>query len=263
MESTDRRNAIVDMLKQNRFIKATDFVKMFNVSGETIRRDLEYLQSQDIVKRVYGGAVLSVEDNKIIGKVHRPHQDDMDAIGKAAADLILPGETVFLDCGMTVSSIARHLKGRSDITVVTSSLPVISELADSDLTLITVGGIISSTDGDIHGDLAIECAKYFYCNKAFFSCSGFTPELGIMDYCSSYMTLHRQFYKRSDKYILVADSSKFGKTSTMFICPTSNLDMIITDSGISEIYRQQLAEQNVELLIADSSTKEIHYPECN
>lgn len=256
MESNDRRNAIIDMIRQNQYIKATDLVKAFNVSGETIRRDLEYLQSQDLITRLHGGAVLAAEKSGFTNKVRRPHQTDVDAIAKAAADLIQPGETVFLDCGTTIAGIAHYLRGRSNITVITSSLPVISTLVDSDLTLVTLGGIVGASDGGIYGDLAIECAKFFYCNKTFFSCSGFIPELGVMDYCSSFMTLHHQFYKRTDKYILVADSGKFGKTSTMVICPTSNLDMIITDPGINDVYRQQLAEQNVELLIAEPHPKE-------
>lgn len=165
--------------------------------------------------------------------------------------MILPGETVFLDAGMTVLSIARHLKNRSDITVVTASVYVINELIDADVTLITLGGIVGPVDRDIHGDLAVECAKFFYCNKVFFGCGGITPELGVMDYCSGIMTVHRQFYHRTDNYILVADSGKFGKTSTMSVCPTANLDMIITDSGLDKKYQQSFADMGVEVLMVD------------
>lgn len=257
MTTAERRNQIVALLKEKNFLKSTDFVKHFAVSGETIRRDLDYLQNENIVQRVYGGAILAPDQSGTPAHNARLRQEDIDAIGKAAANLILPGETVFLDVGTTVLSIARHLKNRADITVITASVYVINELIDADVRLITLGGIVGPMDGDIHGDLTMECAKFFYCNKVFFGCNGITPELGVMDYCSGIMTAHRQFYHRTDKYILVTDSGKFGKTSTMSVCPTSNLDMIITDSGLSDTYRQSFADMGVEMMVVDPATDEL------
>jgi DeoR/GlpR family transcriptional regulator of sugar metabolism len=251
MTTNERRQKIISMLKVKRFIKSTDFTKYFSVSGETIRRDLDYLQSQNLLQRVYGGAVLNTKASTTLGTEKADHQESIEAIGRAAAELILPGETVFLDTGVTVCSIAHHLKGRSNITVITSSLSVINELVDSDVTLITLGGIVSPVDGDIHGDLAVECTKYFYCDKVFFGCDGITPELGVMDYCAFNMTLHRHFYKRTDQYILVTSSKKFGRTSTMSICPAGNIDLIVTDTNLSPKYKDAFEALGVKFLLVD------------
>lgn len=245
MNTSERRQAIISMLEKDGFVKSTDLIKYFDVSGETIRRDLEYLQSKDALQRIFGGAVSNTQQKSYTDSNNEEHNKKTDSIAKAAAGLIKPGDTVFLDAGNTMHTMAKHLKNRSNITVITSSLAVLNELVDSDLTLITLGGIITPAEGDIHGDLAIECAKRFYCDKVFFSCSGITPDLGVMDYCA----VHRHFYNRTNQYILVADSSKFGKKSTMTLCPVSDLDLIITNDDISTDYRLELENLGTKLLL--------------
>ncbi|MDD4201097.1 MAG: DeoR/GlpR family DNA-binding transcription regulator [Eubacteriales bacterium] len=251
MNTKERRKEIIAIIGRDGIVKSTDLVKRFNVSGETIRRDLEHLQSKDVLNRILGGATLNTQNEVYNESINDEHSITTNSIAKAAADLVKPGDTVFLDAGNAMHALAKHLKSRSNITVITSSLAVLNELVDSDITLITLGGIVSTTEGDIYGDLAVECAHKFYCDKVFFSCSGITPELGVMDYGAGNMTIHRHFFKRTDQYILVADSSKFGKKSTMTLCPVTDLDLIITDSDISEDHHEALEALNVKLFIQD------------
>lgn len=257
MNTNERRQEIISMLEKDGFVKSTDLIKHFAVSGETIRRDLEYLQSKDALQRIFGGAVSNTQQKIDTAASNEEHNKKTDSIAKAAAGLIKPGDTVFLDAGNTMHTMAKHLKNRSNITVITSSLAVLNELVDSDLTLITLGGIITPAEGDIHGDLAIECARKFYCDKVFFSCSGITPDLGVMDYCAGNMTLHRHFYNRTNQYILVADSSKFGKKSTMTLCPVNDLDLIITNDDISTDQRHELESLGAKLLLQSHQNHEL------
>lgn len=249
MNTNERRKEIIKMLEKDGFVKSTTLIKHFDVSGETIRRDLEYLQSKNALQRIFGGAVSNTQYEFSAESCNDEHTEKTDSIAKAAAGLVKPGDTIFLDAGNTMHTVAKHLKNRSNITVITSSLAVLNELVDSDITLIALGGIVTPAEGDIHGDLAIECAQKFYCDKVFFSCSGITPELGVMDYCAGNMTIHRHFSNRTDQYILVADSSKFGKKSTMTLCAVTDVDLIITNDDISSDDKETLNTLGVKLLL--------------
>lgn len=249
MNTNERRKEIISMLEKDGFVKSTNLIKHFSVSGETIRRDLEYLQSKNALQRIFGGAVSNTQYESYADSSNDEHIQKTDSIAQAAAGLIKPGDTVFLDAGNTMHTVAKHLKNRSNITVITSSLAVLNELVDSDITLIALGGIVTPAEGDIYGDLAIECSQKFYCDKVFFSCSGITADLGVMDYCAGNMTIHRHFYNRTDQYILVADSSKFGKKSTMTLCSVTDLDLIITNDDISAEDKDALNTLGVKLLL--------------
>ena len=249
MNTNERRKEIIKMLEKDGFVKSTTLIKHFEVSGETIRRDLEYLQSKNALQRIFGGAVSNTQYEFSPESCADEHTKKTDSIAKAAASLVKPGDTIFLDAGNTMHTVAKHLKNRSNITVITSSLAVLNELVDSDITLISLGGIVTPAEGDIHGDLAIECAQKFYCDKVFFSCSGITPELGVMDYCAGNMTIHRHFSNRTDQYILVADSSKFGKKSTMTLCSITDLDLIITNDDIPLDVKEDLTALGANLLL--------------
>ena len=249
MNTNERRKEIIKMLEKDGFVKSTTLIKYFEVSGETIRRDLEYLQSKNALQRIFGGAVSNTQYEFSPESCVDEHTEKTDSIAKAAAGLVKPGDTIFLDAGNTMHTVAKHLKNRSNITVITSSLAVLNELVDSDITLIALGGIVTPAEGDIHGDLAIDCAQKFYCDKVFFSCSGITPELGVMDYCAGNMTIHRHFSNRTDQYILVADSSKFGKKSTMTLCAVTDVDLIITNDDISSDDKETLNTLGVQLLL--------------
>lgn len=252
MTATERRENIISMLQHTNFIKITDIVSQFDISNETARRDLDYLQDQKLIRRVYGGAVL-VEQAQPAAPSHRSHlRSELSAIGRAAAELVAPGESVFLANGSTTLQIAHYLRGRSNITVVTNYLPIVNELVDTDVNLIVVGGRINSGERDIGGDLAVECINHFYCDKAFFGCGGVTLELGVMDYNASAMPLHSYVVQRSAQHILVASSRKFGTPAFVTACSLDQVDLIITDTQLSEEYQLRLRERGIRLLLVDA-----------
>lgn len=245
MTVSERRERIMDMFQSTNFVTITDIVTRFDISNETARRDLDYLQNQKLIQRVYGGAILVSQGNTTL---HVPNSQNLSAIGKAAAQLVKPGEAIFLGNGSTTLQIARHLRNRSNITVITNSLPNANMLVGTAVNLITLGGIINHNELDIGGELAVDCANQFYCNKAFFGCGGITSNLDIMDHNTNGSPLHAHFIQRSSQHILVTASHKFDSPAFIKACSMRDVDVLITDTQLSADYARRVRDLGVELI---------------
>lgn len=255
MTAAERRESIISMFQKTDFVKITDIVSRFDISNETARRDLDYLQDQQLIRRVYGGAILKDRPPFRASAVSRRSHltAELQAIGEAGANLIKAGETVFMTNGSTVLQVARHLRNRSDITVVTNSLAVINELADTDITVFVIGGCLDNGEHDIHGNIAQESVKMFYCDKAFFGCGGMTKNLDVMDYAHS-SPIHSHVIGRSSQHILVTSSQKFGMPAFIYACRLEDVDIIITDNKLTQEYQDMIQELGIQLILVDASS---------
>lgn len=258
MTAAERRESILAMFQSSDFVKITDIVSRFDISNETARRDLDYLQDQQLVRRVYGGAILKERAPSWQTKVTRQSRltAELRAIGKAGAELVAPGETVFMTNGSTTLQVARYLRGRSNITVVTNSLAVINELANTDVDVFVIGGRLHSGEHDIYGDVAQECVNKYYCDKAFIGCGGITKDLGVMDYGRG-SPLHSHVIKRSAQHILVTGSQKFGMPAFINACSLEDVDVIITDNKLAEEYQVMVQEAGIKLILVDADGPEL------
>lgn len=254
MTVAERRKAIYEILQQKGFIKITDISSAFDVSTETARRDLDFLQGQQLVHRTHGGAIpVSAESKQNKTKLPLASADRVvHALAAATAELIKPGETIFLGNGSTMQELARCLKHRDNLIVVSNSLNVINELVDSNVTVFVTGGIVNRDEHDITGDLMVDCLNRFYCDKAIFSCGGVTMDLGVMDYSSSGQRTQKPAIQRSAQHILVASSHKFGLYAFLSACSLDDVDIIVSDSNLSVDYRMAILERGIKLIIADS-----------
>lgn len=248
MTVSERRESIIDMFRSANFVTITDIVNQFNISNETARRDLDYLQNQRIVQRVYGGAILCQHYGKNI-PAQAPR--NLSALGKVAADLVKSGESIILGNGSTMLQVTKHLRNRKNITVITHSLANINALAGSNVNVIIPGGQLSHDELDISGMLTSECIDQFYCNKAIFGCGGITDNLDIMDHMSHSIPLHKHFVRRSSQHILVTASHKFGVPAFAKGCSMSDIDIVITDTQLNEEYARRIRELGIELIMVD------------
>lgn len=253
MTTAERREHIISLLNNRKFIKISDIVTTFNVSNETARRDLDYLQDQNMVRRVYGGAVLEGQGNwpRMRMQLSR-FTSELDAIGKAAADLVKPGDAVFLGPGSTTLQVARYLCDKSDITVVTSSMAAANLLSSSGVPTYILGGLINRDEQDVRGDIATECIKQFFFDIAFLGCGGVTLDHGLMDFSSVHIPIHSQVVKRSNQRILVASSKKFGTHAIRVACSLQDINTIITDTQIPEVYYDALREKGIRIILTEA-----------
>ncbi len=261
MLAKERQNKILEVLYSKKIIKISEIVHMFNVSNETARRDLESVQDLGIAKRVYGGAVL-IEDGS--GKNGESIQlgapgnwgkqngrAERDAIGKKAAEFVHEGDSVCLGVGTTVHEISKHIAQMKDLTVITNSIAVLTELADSDITLYILGGLVDVNEQTMKGSIPENSMKMFYVDKAFIGAGGITFDGGITDYDLQEATLKNMICEHASKVYLVAHSDKFGTNAFSFSCPLNCVDVIITDPMLPKAYADRIREMGIELVFAD------------
>ena len=241
------------MLHTSKVIKITDIVHAFDVSNETARRDLETLQDQMLVKRVYGGAVLIAppSHNTFERQLRRSMSyAEKVAIGKAAASLVNKGETIMLDTGSTTLQVARHLKHIENIIVLTNSLHIINEFANSNVTLYILGGKLNSDESTMVGNITAMAAQKFFVDKAFIGAGGVTFAGGVTDY-SDELYYRQIVLAQANQAILVADSGKFGINALSFVCKLDQINTIVSDTNLSSEYIDGINERKIDLILAE------------
>ena len=253
MSKAERREKIRQLVHDTGGVSVSELCAHFSVSEATVRRDLEELGAAGIVQRVHGGAMrpgLPVPEPPILQRTH-DQAESKDQIGRAAAELIGDGETVFLGSGSTVLAVAGYLKGRRNLTVISNSLPVINLLADApEITVIALGGLLRQSELSLIGHIAEQSLAELRADKVVMGIRAVHLEHGLTnDYLPETMT-DRAVVKLSSRVILVADHDKFGRTAPAFVAPLSVIDTLVTDSGVTAEMVQGLAEAGIRLVVA-------------
>lgn len=250
-----RQASILNILHENGSVKIKDLAKQFDVSIVTIRRDLDELAAAGLVTKVYGGAVMPQRYRagclQILDTSGSSHHREKELIGAAAAALVREGETILLDIGETVLEVAKNIRNRQNITILTPSVPVLTELSSTSLPVYSLGGCMRNREMAFYGSLALYSLNQFCVDKAFIGCGGLTIDHGITDYSSDSAELHTAIAQRAKQSILVTDSSKFCRDAFAVIGPIECVDIIITDSNIPPEYAEAIRSRGVELKIVD------------
>jgi DeoR/GlpR family transcriptional regulator of sugar metabolism len=253
MLARERQQKILEMMQRTKVIKVTDITSKFGVSTETARRDLDILKSQNLIKRIYGGATLITPITSELSYSTREvlHSAEKIAIGKKAAELIEDGQTIILDVGTTTIELARSIKHRSNIIVLTNSLPIVNELSNSDISLHIMGGKVNKSFLSMSGSLTLSALKQYYVDIAFIGAGGVTFRDGISDFNIEEAQVRKFSIERAKKTILLADSSKFGMNAFAIVCPLNAVDVIVTDWNIDPAVLNELREQKITVVVAD------------
>jgi DeoR/GlpR family transcriptional regulator of sugar metabolism len=247
MNRPRRRDAILEMLAANTRVDVTELTRLFGVSEMTIRRDLAELQDEGILRRVHGGAVRL--DRSPFETRTELLPDAKLRIGKKAAELINDGDTLAMDVGTTVHAVARELRHRRDLLVITNSVKIAAEFRNTPNRVLVTGGIMLP-ELSLIGPVTTDVLRRLHAHTAILGCGGLTADRGL-----SYFDIHETEARRtmidiSDRSILVADHSKFGHTETVCLGPVSLVDVLVTDQDPGEEYRTLLEHSNVELAIS-------------
>ena len=248
----DRRNQIVDMITKQRTIKNTQLMDEFGISIETVRRDLEYLEQQGILRRVYGGAVLNTTmgGEPEYASRAQDHADEKSAIAAVAASMIAPRDSVFLGVGTTVQAMVPFMQNLNEVTVFTNALRTAVALSDyPGCSVILPGGQLRAKELTLSEFPSEECISNFNIDKAFIGTGGLT-EAGITDYHIGEARLHRQLIKNARQSIALVDSSKFGNRAMTNLCTLEEIDVVITDSNAPKNMVTALRQAGVQVIIA-------------
>jgi DeoR family transcriptional regulator, aga operon transcriptional repressor len=237
---TRRSEQIVKFLLRSGSATIEELLAVAGSSAPSIRRDLARLEARGLIRRTHGGAEL-VEpllyepfryDSSFLAREQR-HAAEKRRIGLAAAELVQAGETVGLSAGTTTTHIGRSLRHRDKIQVVTNAINIGMELCNQTAirTYLTGGVVLWAWSFALCGNAALSFLESMYMDKVFLSVTGFDAERGATSLEADEALVYRKMIKQSKTVIIAADSSKLGKVSPAFICPASEVQVLITDSG--------------------------------
>jgi DeoR family transcriptional regulator, fructose operon transcriptional repressor len=228
-----------------------DLSEELGVSEATVRRDLDSLEEQGKARRVHGGAmrVKFPRTEPVFDEKAAFHAVEKKHIAESAIEFIEDGDTIFLDGGSTLTSLAKLLERRNNLTVVTNSLIAASELMESSHRLILVGGEFRSLSRTMVGPLTSRIIKSLSISKAFMGTIGFTVTDGISTTDPNEAYTKETVMNRAEKVFLLVDSSKIGTPSFAVSGTTNDIDVLITDSGISAEAVAALKKKNIEIVI--------------
>lgn len=249
-----RRDIIIQYISKNKIVRALDLAEQFQVSMETIRRDLEELEQEGLVKRVHGGAVLDrmhgVEPAYNIREIK--NYEEKVLIGKCAAELVQDGDTIIIDLGTTTLEFARFLKEKKNLTVLTNALQIATELSYyTNIKVIVLGGNLRSGEIATSGYWAERMVQQFYVDKLFLGTGALSIERGIMDYNIDESNLRRYFVENANQIVALADYSKFGIKALSQVCELKHLDIIVTDEKTNKTYVRDLRKAGIKVIVAE------------
>ncbi len=238
MDVAERRTLIEERVIKTGEVSFGELAEAFDVSEMTVRRDIEALQAQGVVRRVSGGAI------SITGTAFEPSYGlragqsaaSKDHIGEQIAALLKPGETVVLDSGSTVASVARAIRGRElGLTVVTPSIAVATTLADEpDTRIILTGGTVRPGELSLIGSETEQTFARYNCDTFVIGVAGVDAERGLTEYHPQEASVKRAALDASRRVIVGADSAKLGRVHLVTIAPLSEVTVLVTDGDPSD-----------------------------
>lgn len=252
MLAVERRQAIFAMLQESGSVTVVDLSRRFDVSEETIRRDLTKMESSGLLQKTYGGAFINSGMHREVPVELREHTyvEGKNTIGKLAANLISNGDTIFLDASTTAVAIAEHILDRKNLIVITNALKVAEALARAPfLKVICTGGTLRPSSLTTVGKAAESAIATYFADKAFICCDGVHRVHGITDANEKEAEVRKMMMAQAESSILVVDATKFDKTSFVHMADFADFDALITDKPVSAEWESTLGESDVSVIV--------------
>ena len=257
MKKENRQNQILELLEKNGIVEVSELSRLFKTSEMTIRKDLNQLNDNGKLQRKYGGAKPYKSQEVPLTEKQKENFTQKAAIAKAAVSLIENGDSLLLDAGTTTEHMAEHLKQISRLVVISNGLNIITKIMMyENLNIYLPEGKVDSKACSIVGTHAEASLKKYNAKISFIGIDGITLEQGFMNNSHEATAISGIMLNNSQKKIVLADSSKFGKIGMISLCPLDGIDILITDSGIPEAYVKAFKSAGVEIIIEpDTSDK--------
>ncbi len=251
MIPAERQQLILNLLHEREIISIAELTQALQVSHMTIRRDLQKMEEDGLLTVVSGGAQLA---KRILSEPSHLQKETLnaaekEAIGKKAAELVPPNCCIYLDAGTTSLAMCHYLWRRSDLTIVSNDFEVMRYLMDkTESSLIFTGGLVQKQNCSCIGHLAAQTLAALSIDLAFISASSWelrgitTPDMGKVP-------VKQEVVRSSKQRILICDSSKYAHTATYLAVPLTDLNMIITDSGLSEHAQKMISKLDLKFIL--------------
>ncbi|EBQ4099397.1 DeoR family transcriptional regulator [Salmonella enterica] len=252
--TSERREQIIQRLRQQGSVQVNDLSTLFCVSTVTIRNDLAFLEKQGIAVRAYGGALICDSNNSGI----EPSVEDKSSlntalkrsIARAAVELIKPGHRVILDSGTTTYEIARLMRNHTDVIAMTNGMNVANALLEAEgVELLMTGGHLRRQSLSFYGDQAEQSLQNYHFDMLFLGVDSIDLERGISTHNEDEARLNRRMCEVAERIVVVTDSSKFDHSSLHKIVDTQRIDMIIVDEGIPVESLEGLRKSGIDVIL--------------
>lgn len=250
MLAIERRACIKETIQEQKSVAVSDLARRFDVTEETIRRDLKVLESQGVLTRTYGGAFIQGGAINEVDVTLREtsYVDAKRQIAAQCLQLIRNGDSIFLDSSTTALEIARAIRDMR-LTVLTNSLLIADVLSHSEsLRLQVIGGVLQPQSMSFLGEAALAALAPYYVDSAFVSCRSVSLDRGITDSNEQSAAFRSDAIRRAGRVYLVADHTKFGQTSFVQICGFDALAGIVTDQPLSAPWHWMAQDRKLLLL---------------
>ena len=256
MLAVERRNLILEKLQDEKSVVVSELSEQFDVSEETIRRDLDKMEKMGLATKTYGGAVL-VENSSTdmpFSVRKKKNMRGKRTIADIVSALVFDGDHIILDPSTTTVAIVNALKDKKRLTLVTNSIEVLVEVVDvPGWNVISTGGSIWENYLVLVGPKAVESIGTFNADKVIMSCKGLDMEKGITDSNEMFSQVKKAMLRSAKHRILAVDHTKFEKVAFSQICEVRDIDMVVTDIRPSDAWMEYFKEKGIECLYGEEN----------
>lgn len=248
MLASQRRSVILELVEESGAVKVSELVERLGVSDMTIRRDIERLSSEGLLERVHGGALAidgarSSDEPGFMAKSEL-QRAQKQAIARAAAALVEPGSAIGISAGTTTYELARLVADIPSLTVVTNSVPVAQLLHESGApgqTVVLTGGMRTKSDALV-GPVAVSALRTLHVDLLFLGAHGVDARAGLTTPNLVEAETNRALIAAARRVCVLADSSKWGTVGFSTFGDLEDVDLFVTDDGLSERARAMISE---------------------
>ena len=253
MHLSERQTEILQRARTRGRVEVETLAAEFDVTTQTIRRDLNELSHSGLLARVHGGAVLAARVSNVAYAERRiVSAREKQAIGVRTAQMIPDGCSVILNIGTTTEEVARALVDRRDLVVITNNLNVVGILSGTPgKEIIIAGGVVRQSDGAIVGDEAVEFIRKFRADFAIIGASALDEDGAVMDYDMREVAVARAIVANARRTILVCDRLKFERSAPVRICDVADIHAFVTDAPPPRPFSEACARAGVSIEIAE------------
>ena len=250
----ERLQLIIDEFRKSRWVTVTQLAEIFNVSKITIRRDLQELSEQGLIKRSLVGMemnpLLNI-DPPVIQRIMEL-KEFKERIAKAASQLIGNSTSIFIGSGSTTSFLSPHLVDKTNLTIVTNALNIAYSLSQSNgVSIVVIGGMLRASELSLIGHIAEQSLAEVCIDKVFTGIAAINLGVGLTNNNMLEVQTDRKLFELQAEKIILADHSKFNKVASAFVAPINKVSTLVTDELADPAILDEIRQQGVNVIIAD------------
>ena len=249
MLAIERKNEILNKLRAEQRVLVSELAAHYGVTEETIRRDLDKLEKEGFATKTYGGAILGNSTKTDLSYTirNKTNVEAKTAIAVLVSQLVQDGDHLMLDDSSTSLYIAKQLKDKKDLTIVTYSMEIIMELAGVEgWTILSTGGTLRPGSLAFMGHQVADTLSRYHVDKAILSCKGIAPQAGITDSAESHAVAKQAMIRGAKEVILALDDTKFDKISFVQVAPLEAAKTVVTSRKPDKAWLEQFNHLQVD-----------------